>query len=151
MLIYKNGDILKAPEEVICHQVNVDGFMGGGLALQIAKLYPEVEKSYKNHCRAYGYDYKYLKGNAFMVRTNDGKIIENCFTQDDFVTDYIALKTCFGKIIRMCDKYNYHIAVPYKYGCGIAKGSWDIVERTLERLSNYYGVDITIYKLEEEK
>lgn len=149
MLIYKKGDILKATEDVICHQVNTYGTMGGGLAAQIAKLYPEVEKAYKNHCRAYGYNWKILKGNAFMVR-EDKKIIENCFTQNGFETDYIALKTCFGKIIRMCLKNNYTMAIPYKYGCGIASGNWSIVEKIIERLSNYYGLDISIYQLEEE-
>ena len=47
MLINKVGNILNAEESIICHQVNVDGVMGGGLAKQVANAYPNVEKEYK--------------------------------------------------------------------------------------------------------
>ena len=47
MISYHNGDLLKSGCDIICHQVNLQGVMGGGIARQIANKYPDVEKSYK--------------------------------------------------------------------------------------------------------
>lgn len=149
MLVYKNGDILNATENIICHQVNADGVMGGGLALQIAKLYPEVENKYKKFCRCYNYDYEKLKGNGYMVPIGHLKFIENCFTQKpNFDTDYEALKKCFTYLMQLCKAHSYSICVPYGYGCGIAHGDWNIVSKIFEDLSNEYEVDILVYRLE---
>ena len=43
------GDLLKADADVICHQVNLQGVMGGGLALSIAMKYPNVNKIYEDY------------------------------------------------------------------------------------------------------
>ncbi len=41
MISYHEGDLLKSNCDVICHQVNLQGVMGGGLALQIARKFPQ--------------------------------------------------------------------------------------------------------------
>lgn len=152
MLIYKQGDILKATENIICHQVNVDGIMGGGLARQIAKVYPNVEAEYKKCCRCYCYDYEKLKSKAFIVRIGDLKFIANCFTQkSNFDTDYEAIKQVFKVLLIDCKKQNKTICIPYKYGCGIANGDWDVVSKIFETLSAEYQVDISVYKIGQEK
>lgn len=38
MITHHNGDLLKSGCDIICHQVNLQGIMGGGLAKQIAAL-----------------------------------------------------------------------------------------------------------------
>ena len=48
MISYHEGDLLKSNCDVICHQVNLQGVMGGGLALQIARKFPQVEHEYKH-------------------------------------------------------------------------------------------------------
>ena len=150
MLIYKNGDILKATENLIAHQVNVQGVFGGGLALQIAKQYPNVEKEYQKACVGMKNDYQVLKGQYIMVNIGDKDFIANCFTQKpNFDTDYVALKDCFIKLLKLCKGINLTIAVPYGYGCGISNGNWDEVETILRSLSEIYGVDISVYKLEK--
>ena len=150
MLVYKTGDILKATENIICHQVNVQGVMGGGLAKQIASSYPNVEKEYKKLCRAYDYDYIKLQGKAQKVKINDNQYIANCFTQfPNFDTDYKAIRSAIRELIGNCKTLNQTIAVPYKYGCGIANGEWEKVEIILRYLSVKYGKDIVIYKLED--
>ena len=150
-LIYKTGDILKATENIICHQVNVQGVMGGGLALQIARTYPEVKRKYEKLCYDFKYDYERLKGKSYSVKINEKQVICNCFTQKpNFDTDYNSIKYCFKKILKECRQNNKTIAVPYKYGSGIANGNWEEIETILKVLSGIYGVDINIYKLEEK-
>lgn len=149
MLIYKKGDILQATENIICHQVNVNGVMGGGLALQIAKLYPRCEAEYKRFCDWYDKDYNELKGSFFGCLINRNRTIINCFTQKPgFETDYEQLKICFSRVLKYAKKYERDVAVPFGYGCGIAKGNWNLVSKIFEDLSNKYWVDISIYKLD---
>ncbi len=150
MLIYKNDDILKATENIICHQVNVDGIMGGGLAYQIARTYPNVEIFYRDYCNFLSNNYELLKDDYCIVQAKQNQYIANCFTQKpNFETDYDSLKVCFEALLNMCKNNNKTICVPYKYGCGIAKGDWNIVEIILSELSDKYGVDISIYRLEK--
>ena len=115
------GDLLDANADIICHQVNLQGVMGGGLALSIATKYPSVNKTYE--------DYKPKKlGEVCMVYTDDF-IVANCFSQtEDFNTDYNALRVCLLKVRKyMLDCEYRTIAIPYKYGCGIANGDWQTV------------------------
>ena len=149
MLVYKKGDILNATENIICHQVNIQGKMGGGLALQIAKTYPSVEHKYQQYCKECNYD-ELMIGDYQAISIGAHKYIVNCFTQKpNFDTDYEAIKIIFEGLLQSCKLNNFTIAVPYKYGCGIAHGDWDKVSKIFENLSNKYGVDISVYKLEK--
>ena len=115
------GDLLETNADIICHQVNLQGVMGGGLALSIARKYPNVNKVYK--------DYKQKKlGEVCMVYTYDF-IVANCFSQtEDFNTDYKALRVCLLKVRKYMSHCGYRtVAIPYKYGCGIANGDWETV------------------------
>lgn len=146
MLIYKNGDILKATENIICHQVNEDGYMGGGLALQIAIKYPHVEKEYKQFCDQFK---EILYGQCQVIKIDERKYIANCFTQRKFITNLKDIEQVFRGLLESCKLNNFAIAIPYKYGCGIANGDWNIVSKILEDLSNEYEVDIYVYRFWE--
>lgn len=148
MLIYKNGDLLDSNQNIICHQVNVNGIMGGGLARQIAEKYPKVEEKYKLYCKLFQNDYEKLKGIPEIVKINNTQYIANCFTQKlNFDTDYQSIENCFDVILNLCKASDMTVAIPYKYGCGIANGNWDKLEKIFEKLSKNYEIDIFIYKL----
>lgn len=150
MIINKIGNILEANENIICHQVNIQGIMGGGLALQIAKSYPDVEKQYQQCCQECNYDETML-GNYQTVSIGHRKYIVNCFTQKiNYDTDYEAIEKVFNELLESCKRYNLTIAIPYRYGCGIANGDWNIVSKIFENLSDKHDVDISIYRLEVE-
>ncbi len=142
MLIIKKGNVLEATENLICHQVNENGVMGGGLALQIANKYPNVERDYKNFLRT---ELEPI-GMWQWVELEKGKYIVNCFTQKDFETQYTEIKNIFSYLKKLCIERDYSICIPYKYGCGIANGSWEQVESIL--LDIFTDYDITIYKLD---
>ena len=146
MLIYKTGDILQATENIICHQVNDDGIMGGGLALQIAKSYPKVEQQYKKYCDLYKDN---LYGSYQVEKIGDKKYIANCFTQRNFITNLKDIDQVFRGLLESCKLNEFSICIPFKYGCGIANGDWNKVSKMFEKLSNEYGLDISIYKLED--
>jgi O-acetyl-ADP-ribose deacetylase (regulator of RNase III) len=138
------GNVLEAKENLICHQVNEYGSMGGGLALQIATKYPNVEQEYKQYVeenKAYG-----LLNHFLISHINNTQSIVNCFTQLNFETQYEAIREVFTYLKHYAKENNLSIAIPYFYGCGIAKGDWLAIEIIL--LEIFYDYDITIYKYE---
>jgi O-acetyl-ADP-ribose deacetylase (regulator of RNase III) len=149
MIKYKNSDILDASENIICHQVNCQGVMGAGLAKQIKDKNPQAYLLYKNHCKYYNYSLKLL-GTCFMVQSDDKqKIIANIFAQDGYgnglQTDYDALEIGLLNLKECAKVMDYSIAIPYKIGCGLANGNWNIVFDIINRIFDNY--DVTIYKL----
>ena len=115
------GDLLETNADIICHQVNLQGVMGGGLAYQIANKFPEVNNEYVK------FTDKQL-GNVCFA--NAGKfIVANCFSQTtDFCTNYNSLKECLIRVREYMSFNNFKtVAIPYKYGCGIANGDWQTV------------------------
>lgn len=139
IVIEVEGDALENECQLLCHQVNLDGVMGGGIALSIAKKYPDVEKEYSN------YPSKKL-GEVCFAKT-DKYVIANCFSQTkSYDTDYDALRKCLDKVVTyMNDNYLRTVAIPYKYGCGIANGDWDTVRSIFEE--KLEGLTLVIYKL----
>lgn len=146
MIMIKEGDILQATENIICHQVNEDGIMGGGLALQIANKYPNVLKEYQKFCNKFK---DILYGQYQICEIGERKYIANCFTQRNFNTNLEDLEKVFRGLLESCKMNDLTISVPYKYGCGIANGNWDEVSSIFENLSSEYGVDITVYQLSD--
>ena len=134
-----SGDALQTDADILLHQVNLQGVIGAGIAKQIALTYPFVEEEYVK------YPYKKL-GNVLFC-TTDKYVIGNCFSQTyDFCTDYKALEKCLDKVVSYMEENNLKsIAIPHKYGCGIANGDWDIVRKIfVEKFKNY---SLKIYKL----
>ena len=135
MFNYIKGDLLNSDADIICHQVNLQGYMGGGLALSIAKKYPSVESAYRK------YRPKEL-GEVCFAKTDDF-VIANCFSQtEDFNTDYDSLEQCLWGVKAYMTEHNLKkIAIPHKYGCGIANGDWE----TVLSIFGYVFNDIDIY------
>lgn len=149
MVSYHNGDLLKSDCSIIAHQVNTYGIMGDGIAFQIAERYHYVNEEYKRYCECCNYNYEKLIYNVLFCRGWDGKIIANCFTQREMTTDTEALKTVV-KIIKTYAKSQKlkTIGIPYKYGCGIAKGNWEEVRGIWEKEFCDNDIDLQIWRNE---
>ena len=138
MIKYIKGDLLETNADVICHQVNLQGVMGGGLAYSIARKYPKVNKIYE------AYKPKQL-GEVCLAYTDDF-LVANCFSQtEDFNTDYKALRLCLLKVRNYMMNYKFKtVAIPYKYGCGIANGDWNKVLSVFEDIFKDFNLLIYI-------
>lgn len=148
MISYHNGDLLKSGCDIICHQVNLQGVMGGGIARQIANKYPDVEKSYKLICN------KECGGLVDICEIDypKNRFIANCFSQElNFDTNYKWVKSCFEIVRDFAKPTNNQIVkvgVPFNYGCGIANGDWDKVEKIFKDIfENESLIDFQIWKL----
>lgn len=147
MITIKKGNILDCTENIIVHQVNVQGIMGGGVARQLANQFKGLEKFYSEHCRKLDNDYEMLNGTTLIYKENN-KIICNIFSQkSNFNTDYKAMKKCLKYTKLWASNNNLTICIPYGIGCGIANGDWDKIYKIIEEVFNNY--DIILYKLED--
>lgn len=151
MIKIVEGDILKASEDIIGHQVNCMGVMGAGLAKQIRNKYPIVYKRYVRLVS--GHNKESLLGFIQTIDTYDGKIIANIFGQLYYGrggthTSYDALKQAFERLLYMAkNRHKFKgmtIALPYGIGCGLAGGDWNKVYKIIQEVFSDYGV--TLYK-----
>lgn len=148
---FKHGNILEATENIIVHQVNNLGIMGAGLALQIKNKWPDVYTEYKKYIHqmnTINSTKHTLIGSIQLVLINDNQVIINMFSQNGIsrtkrTTDYDAMEQCFKQIQKIIQGTEHTVAIPYKIGCGLAGGDWNIVQNLIEK----YLPNTTIYKL----
>lgn len=144
------GDLLQATEDVICHQVNAQGVMGSGLAKDIKKQYPEAFERYRVLCLQENKG-RHLLGTCQIIKSKD-KYIANIFGQHKFgrngvYTEMDALKQAFYSLKMRAQKHNLSVAIPFKFGCGLAGGDWNEVFKLIEETFRDY--PFTIYIKED--
>jgi O-acetyl-ADP-ribose deacetylase (regulator of RNase III) len=119
---------------IICHQVNCQGKMGAGLALQIKRKWPIV---YKEYLKALDTGLLYL-GEIQFVRVSPKIIVCNMAAQDRYgrdkrYTDYGAFAHC---LLELRQRYQKHLPLPVCFphgiGCANAGGDWEVISALIE-------------------
>lgn len=151
MINYKVGNILYCTEDIICQQVNHQGVMRAGLANQIANKYPDIVKGYRRFCKTYPFEK--IKDCGLVNFFEGDKLIANIFGQeyygrDERYTDYEALTSGLETVWRVAVYDLLSIAIPYKIGCGLGGGDWNIVEGIIRNC--FFDYEVTIYKLPKQ-
>jgi len=124
------GNILDIPEGIICHQVNCQGVMGTGIALQIRRKWPKVYEEYRDvHRRG-----QLFLGNITLTQVGPKLFVANLCGQDRYgrdkrYTDYNALARCMAVLSLL----NWPIYIPYGMGCSNAGGDWKVVSSLIDR------------------
>lgn len=155
-----NDDILKSGADIIVHQVNCKGVMGAGLARQIKIQNPLLYEAYRTACLEA--NTAQLLGTALIIpidkdryRHNwDQQCIANCFAQDGYgrnkvQTNYEALRSALAQVreYALSIKRDATIAIPYKIGCGLAGGNWEIVFDIIKEVfSDCEHTNVTIWR-----
>lgn len=152
------GNLLTYPGlELIGHQTNCLGVMGGGIAKQIKNKNPRVYDSYYCYCKL-PKDPHSILGTLQCVRNdNDTQWIANIFGEYSFCesiapyeengkprhTDYDALQKALSELHNWINVNNIKTAgIPHKLGCGLAGGDWDNVVYPM--IINEFKNDLTI-------
>jgi O-acetyl-ADP-ribose deacetylase (regulator of RNase III) len=162
MIVYKKGNLLESNCDIICHQTNCKGSMGSGIAKQIKDKWPKVHRDYRfNIERMYNGNFASkssdLLGMITWTEVENGRYIMNFFSQDEYYprnrchTNYEAFTKCCKALKNFITEYNLDksntiIGFPYKIGCGLAGGNWDIVSAIIEREFEGYEVEIYVYE-----
>lgn len=128
-----NGDITEVAYGYVCHQVNCQGVMGGGVALAIRNKWPSAYTQYR---QAYK-EGRLALGNTIWTTVGPQITVIHICGQDRYgrdrrYTDYTALEQALT-IIRMHATQNIPIYFPDHIGCGLAGGDWNIVKEIIEK------------------
>lgn len=149
------GNLLDTDLNFIAHGVNCQNKMGSGVAKAIFTKYPNVKMDYHSfyersiHLAINGQE-DFL-GTVQPVDVDGGKIVFNCFTQENYGYDgklyvsYQAIEDCFRALTNQCDYVNA-IAIP-KIGCGLAGGDWEKVRDIINMVTGDK-LDVYVYYLE---
>ena len=163
-MYYKTGNLLDAPVDYICHQVNCQGRMGSGIAKQIRERWPVVYQEYQAKFDAIEEEIiklcgswesqmdvsEALLGDVQFVAVGENKTVVNMFAQQYYgydglrYTSYDAFWSCLGKIKEYIPKGST-IGFPWKIGCGLGGANWEVISTMIEEvLAEDYEVYIYI-------
>lgn len=148
MFKYIVGDILKTNCKCILNPVNCVGTMGKGLALQIAKAYPETAQPYKEDCQ----DGSLSIGYPTSIKTKDGKTILNFPTKDHWrdPSKYRYIEEGLENLAFLIEltgnkKTDLSFAIP-PLGCGLGGLKYDFVhELIIQYLSKFKDIIFELY------
>lgn len=125
-------DILCVTHGVICHQVNIQGAMGAGLALAIKRKWPIVFEKYKVMCDRQ----LFHLGSIQPVQVSETLWVCNLAGQEFYgkglQTDYEAVRMGLEKINKWAGDRNFQVYLPYKMGAGLAGGDWAVIEQIIK-------------------
>lgn len=163
-LRFVQGDLLQSDCDIIIHQANCFTRMRSGIAKSIVARYPEVERADKEFHIPSG-DKARLGNFSYAHMPVAGVTVVNLYGQYTYGTDKV--QTLYGKFeeglrkvmegLATSPKHReayeadtqvfYKIGLPYKIGCGLAGGDWNVVRTIIENVCHDYDVPIYIYKL----
>ena len=125
-------------------RVNILPVLYHGVAKQVRAKYPEVYNAYVGFCN----EERNVFGRTQFAQANDGKVIVNMFAQSNYgydgklYTDYTAFQSCL-KRIKLTVPAGETIAMPFKIGCGLGGGDWNVIFGLIQKeLSDKYTVEL---------
>lgn len=154
MIKVVNGDITKATENMIVHQVNCQGKMGSGVALAIRKAFPRAYVDYKDVWIAANSP-EDLLGTVCISHISPEKHVAHLFGQLYYgydgkrYTSYDALYDGLISVREEAEKNGFSVAIPYGIGSARGGADWDIVYAMINKI--FEGYDVTLYKYAEGK
>jgi O-acetyl-ADP-ribose deacetylase (regulator of RNase III) len=156
-IIYKSGNLLQMHDiDVLIHVANLECLFGAGIAKQIKDLYPE----------AYEADCKTPKGDSsklgtFSYAKVDGlygkKTVINLYAmqglgthkrQTHYEAFYLGMEAIHNQV--MDSKKDLVVGVPKFIGCGLAGGSWRVIQAMLEDIFEQSYVKLVIVEWKKD-
>lgn len=150
------GNLLSVDRGIIGHQVNCQGKMGSGVALQIKNKYPLAFTEYHSLVKEYmgTEDLRHtLLGHVNGVKVDKDLYVANMFGQNNYgydgkiYTDTNALFECFKTIRTVANNLDLPVYLPYMIGCYRGGADWKLVEDHL--LTAFDGYEVTLMKYHE--
>lgn len=147
MISIINDSILNAKENIISHQTNCSGVYNRGIAKQVREKFP---KAYDEYRKFYLNNKHELLGKCQIINCGN-VIIAHLFGQERYgidttYTDYNALSNSIFELFLYSKIRGLSLAMPYGIGCGLAGGDWETVYEIIKRNSDFFKLDITLYK-----
>jgi O-acetyl-ADP-ribose deacetylase (regulator of RNase III) len=142
-MITMKGDITNVVYGIVCQQVNTKGVMGAGVARDIRRQWVIA---YSDYMMAFNTGKLQLGEVIFsnVIGNRPELQVANMVSQSSYgnskstgviYTDYQAFEICLNKIkIWQANVMDGVLPVylPYRIGCGLAGGNWDVVKHLIE-------------------
>lgn len=143
------GDILKSDKKYIVHQTNCTSQTGLGLAKTLFQEFPHA-----NIYKTRQIDNRKDTPGTIIISGNEDRYIINLMGQ------YIPGQTTARETAAMREKWFQEgldemltikdpesFAFPYKIGCGLAGGDWNIYKEMIDEFAKKTEASVTIYQL----
>lgn len=128
---YIKGDLLETNIKHIIHGCNSHGVMRSGVAKVLREKYPRAYQDYNDSYNSYGLEL----GTIIVSVQDDGKVIHNAITQNDYGRDQSRVYVSYWAIAEAFRKINQwgikQIAMPM-IGAGLANGDWKVISAIIE-------------------
>ena len=144
-----------APHSVLMHQVNCLGAAGAGVAQEIKNRYSGWFEAYSEHCKQYAPSALLGSFHVYDVPGIDIKIC-SVFGQTEIgkehqQTDYNAWKTALPEIVLQLETRHaaddvWTVRAPYRIGCDLGGGDWNVMKDLFEYYAGYSPVDFVFYQ-----
>lgn len=144
-LYIKQGDLLTADVNYICHQVNCQGKMNSGIAKSIREKYPKAYIDYMLWYEHNGSDGMF--NNICVSPVADYKTVIHMASQYNYgydgrkYTSYDAFWTCLHDIANTIPKGS-KIGFPGNIGCCRGGANWNVI---LEMIKAVLAEDFEVY------
>lgn len=154
-ITYLVGDATKPigdGNKVICHICNDIGAWGAGFVLAVSKRWKKPKEEYRNWYKS---KTNFVLGNNQYVKVEDDIVIANMIGQRGIRNPfngvppirYDAVEKCLEKLAIACEKKNATVHMP-RIGCGLAGGTWDEIEKIINRTLIAHNVNVFVYDFE---
>ena len=150
MISYVKGDAtdpIGEGNKIIIHVCNNRGGWGRGFVVALSKKWKEPEEDYRRFMNISGLDKQDQLGVCRAIQVEPDIWVINMIAQDGYKSainpvplNYEALQTCLYGVLNRAKDLNASIHAP-RFGCGLAGGDWNEIERmiddTLEKQTVY--------------
>lgn len=145
MITIRKGNILDSKEDIIVQQVDKEGLRLSRVTDRIISEYPVLNNTYNDYARLA------KVGDTLLVKVEDGKIVANSYSQTrkklfGASVKYKALENSLKQVKNIGEKEHLDIALPYRIGCGRAKGDWGKVMDIITKVFEDYKYNVVVYK-----
>lgn len=133
-MITVRGDAVKLAKErggVLFHQVNLQRLAGAGIAYTIRETFPQWYVEYLRTFAQLG------DATLYQVQVHPETYVASLYAQNGVgtkqrQTDYDAFETALAKIVPILPPA-LPLWVPYKIGCGLGGGEWQVIVHILDQ------------------
>lgn len=151
-ITYHKGDLLESNCDYICHQVNCQGVMGSGLALQVRNKWPQVYREYVDFCENIE-ENKWLLGRIQLIKIDEKTTAVNMFGQYEYGSDgkkytsYDAFWECLQRLKETIPEGSI-IGMPSKIGCVRGGANFGVILTMIIETFQDCDIDIQIWEYE---
>ena len=153
-IIYVKGDVTQPAgggKKIICQCCNNVGAYGAGVSGALSKVWVRVEVKYRDWYR--NNKGSLPLGEVQFVDVEEDIVVANIIGQEGIRTKnhrrpvrYQSIKKGLDTVSEWAINNNASVHMP-RIGCGLAGGTWDIIEKIIIETLINKGMPVTVYDL----